>query len=138
MGQRRLPLQPEDGSCVAIDRRARLWTLPRDDTRAVEPTRHAEPRQRVECIPRAQAAQIRDRIRANRALKIDYYFFTDDNFSRNPEWEPIFDALIALRKDEGVQVGRSCASASAVSGRATTKGAAGLIDGGTPYCRIAA
>ena len=50
------------------------------------------------------AEQIKDRIRRNAAMKIDYYFFTDDNFSRNPEWEEIFDVLIALRRDEGIRV----------------------------------
>ena len=35
---------------------------------------------------------------------IKQYFFTDDNFSRNPEWEPIFDGLILLREDEGLDV----------------------------------
>lgn len=50
------------------------------------------------------AEQIKDRIRRNAAMKIDYYFFTDDNFSRNPEWETIFDALIELKRDEGIDV----------------------------------
>jgi len=35
---------------------------------------------------------------------IRHYFFTDDNFSRNPAWEAIFDGLIALRQDEGVAI----------------------------------
>jgi radical SAM superfamily enzyme YgiQ (UPF0313 family) len=51
------------------------------------------------------AERIKDRVRRNVAMKIDYYFFTDDNFSRNPNWESIFDALIELRRDEGVKVG---------------------------------
>ncbi len=46
---------------------------------------------------------IKERVRANAAHDIDYYFFTDDNFSRNPHWEAIFDALIALRREEGLQ-----------------------------------
>ena len=34
----------------------------------------------------------------------DHYFFTDDNFYRNPIWEELFDGLIALRKrGKGVQ-----------------------------------
>jgi radical SAM superfamily enzyme YgiQ (UPF0313 family) len=54
---------------------------------------------------RHRAAElIRERIRANAASKIDYYFFTDDNFARNPVWEEIFDALAALRRDEGIAV----------------------------------
>ena len=50
------------------------------------------------------AEQIKDRIRRNAGSRIDYYFFTDDNFSRNPEWERIFDGLIALKRDEGISV----------------------------------
>jgi radical SAM superfamily enzyme YgiQ (UPF0313 family) len=37
-------------------------------------------------------------IEENYARGIRLYFFTDDNFSRNPVWEEIFDGLIALRK----------------------------------------
>lgn len=48
--------------------------------------------------------RIIDRIRRNAARKIDYYFFTDDNFARNPEWEAILDGLAALRRDEGIAV----------------------------------
>jgi radical SAM superfamily enzyme YgiQ (UPF0313 family) len=33
-----------------------------------------------------------------------HYFFTDDNFSRNPQWEAIFDGLIALREQEGIAI----------------------------------
>jgi len=33
-----------------------------------------------------------------------FYFFTDDNFARNSNWEPIFDALIDLRENEGIPV----------------------------------
>lgn len=52
---------------------------------------------------RCRSAQaVRDCIRRNANHKIDYYFFTDDNFSRNPQWEAIFDELIAL-KAEGLQ-----------------------------------
>jgi len=47
---------------------------------------------------------IRDRIRANAASKIDYYVFTDDNFSRNPGWEKILDAILDLRREEGISV----------------------------------
>ncbi|MGB9606392.1 MAG: B12-binding domain-containing radical SAM protein, partial [Bryobacteraceae bacterium] len=35
---------------------------------------------------------------------IRVYFFTDDNFARNPVWEQIFDGLIALREREGLRV----------------------------------
>ncbi|MCX7011862.1 MAG: radical SAM protein, partial [Candidatus Sumerlaeota bacterium] len=36
--------------------------------------------------------------------EIRYYFFTDDNFARNPNWEAILDGLIQLREDEGLDV----------------------------------
>jgi hypothetical protein len=35
---------------------------------------------------------------------INLYFLTDDNFSRNPAWEEIFDRLIALREHEGIAI----------------------------------
>jgi radical SAM superfamily enzyme YgiQ (UPF0313 family) len=35
---------------------------------------------------------------------VDFYFFTDDDFARNPAWESILDALIELREKEGVPV----------------------------------
>jgi radical SAM superfamily enzyme YgiQ (UPF0313 family) len=34
---------------------------------------------------------------------VDFYFFTDDDFARNPAWEGIFDQLIALRA-EGIPI----------------------------------
>ncbi|HUT63838.1 MAG TPA: radical SAM protein [Anaerolineae bacterium] len=43
-------------------------------------------------------------IRENYKNGIKQYFFTDDNFSRNPEWESIFDGLIRLREDEGLHI----------------------------------
>ncbi len=55
------------------------------------------------------AAQVLAQIRQNYALKngragVRHYFFTDDNFTRNPEWEAIFDGLIALREEHGIAV----------------------------------
>lgn len=41
-------------------------------------------------------------IRANLAQGIKRFFITDDNFSRNQNWEPILDRLIAWREREGV------------------------------------
>ena len=35
---------------------------------------------------------------------VNLYFFTDDNFSRNPVWEAIFDGLHALREREGIAI----------------------------------
>jgi len=42
-------------------------------------------------------------VRANHAQGITKFFITDDNFARNRNWEPIFDRLIALRK-EGIKL----------------------------------
>jgi radical SAM superfamily enzyme YgiQ (UPF0313 family) len=54
------------------------------------------------------AAHIIEQIRRNYRLKgrsgVRHYFLTDDNFSRNPQWEPIFDGLIALREAEGFDI----------------------------------
>ena len=36
--------------------------------------------------------------------KLNYYFFTDDNFSRNKNWEAIFDAVIELKETEGIKI----------------------------------
>lgn len=41
-------------------------------------------------------------VRAQAAQGIRRFFITDDNLSRNKNWEPIFDRLIALREEEGV------------------------------------
>ena len=49
-------------------------------------------------------AAIVEAVRRNAARGIDYYFFTDDNFSRNPCWEAIFDGLIHLREEEGIGI----------------------------------
>jgi hypothetical protein len=54
------------------------------------------------------AGHIIEQIRKNYWLKgrrgIRHYFFTDDNFARNPQWEAILDGLIALRDDEGLEI----------------------------------
>ena len=42
-------------------------------------------------------------LRANLAQGIRHYFITDDNFARNRNWEPIFDRIIALRRELGVK-----------------------------------
>jgi radical SAM superfamily enzyme YgiQ (UPF0313 family) len=47
---------------------------------------------------------IRSHYRGGHRKGIWHYFFTDDNFSRNPYWEDIFDGLIALRQDEGIAI----------------------------------
>jgi radical SAM superfamily enzyme YgiQ (UPF0313 family) len=54
------------------------------------------------------SASILEQIRGNYDLAhgkgIRHYFFTDDNFTRNPHWEEIFDGLIRLREVEGKTV----------------------------------
>ena len=44
------------------------------------------------------AACVLEAIEENYARGISAYFFTDDNFSRNPVWEEILDGLIAIRE----------------------------------------
>jgi hypothetical protein len=41
---------------------------------------------------------------AYRNSGVNLYFFTDDNFARNPAWEEIFDRLIALREEEDIAI----------------------------------
>ena len=43
-------------------------------------------------------------IRENHSQGITQYFFTDDNFSRNPEWEAIFDGIIRMNEGEGLGI----------------------------------
>jgi radical SAM superfamily enzyme YgiQ (UPF0313 family) len=54
------------------------------------------------------AEHITDHIRSHygmgRKKGIRNYFFTDDNFARNPSWEAIFDGLISLRENEGMAI----------------------------------
>lgn len=37
-------------------------------------------------------------IKENLKHNVNFYFFTDDNFSRNPNWETIFDGLYELKR----------------------------------------
>ncbi len=49
-------------------------------------------------------ACVAETIRLNyRESGVNFYFFTDDDFARNPAWEEIFDELIALRA-EGIPI----------------------------------
>ena len=50
------------------------------------------------------AACVIKAIEENYARGIEVYFFTDDNFSRNPVWEEILDGMIALR-ERGCKIG---------------------------------
>jgi hypothetical protein len=43
-------------------------------------------------------------IENNYARGVRTYFFTDDNLSRSPVWEQVFDGLIAMREERGMQV----------------------------------
>ena len=52
-----------------------------------------------------QADEIKALVRANAAQGITRYFITDDNFSRNRNWEPILDCLIELREQERLNIG---------------------------------
>ena len=40
--------------------------------------------------------------------RIDFYFFTDDNFARNATWREIFEMLIRLRTKERIRIRFSC------------------------------
>ena len=46
---------------------------------------------------------IEEIIRRNVAQGICRFFITDDNFARNKDWEAIFDRIIKLREDEGIE-----------------------------------
>jgi radical SAM superfamily enzyme YgiQ (UPF0313 family) len=50
------------------------------------------------------AEKIHAAIRENYPNGISEYFFTDDNFSRNPEWEKILDGIIEMREKEGMGI----------------------------------
>ena len=43
-------------------------------------------------------------LRQNFEQGIDRFFITDDNFARNKDWEPIFDRIIKLREQDGMDV----------------------------------
>lgn len=43
-------------------------------------------------------------VRDNHANGVRHYFITDDNFSRNRSWEPIFDRLIQLRETADIDL----------------------------------
>jgi radical SAM superfamily enzyme YgiQ (UPF0313 family) len=43
-------------------------------------------------------------IRLNWAQGVDRFFITDDNFARNKDWEAIYDRIIKLREEDGLDV----------------------------------
>ena len=47
---------------------------------------------------------VRAHYRPGRTSGLHHYFFTDDNFSRNPHWESILDGLIRLRREDGIPI----------------------------------
>ncbi len=49
------------------------------------------------------AGDIEQVVRENHKQGITHFFITDDNFSRNPEWEAIADRLIHLKEKEGLR-----------------------------------
>jgi hypothetical protein len=44
-------------------------------------------------------------VRENYAEGIKRFFITDDNFARNKDWEPLFDRMIKMRVEEGLNIG---------------------------------
>jgi len=52
---------------------------------------------------RRSADDMEQIIRRNLAQGINHFFITDDNLARNKDWEPIFDRLITMREQEGLQ-----------------------------------
>jgi hypothetical protein len=60
--------------------------------------------QRSGCKSRSHNADDVERlVRANLEQGVRKFFVTDDNLARNQDWEPIFDRLTAMRKNEGLQ-----------------------------------
>jgi hypothetical protein len=51
------------------------------------------------------ADDVEDLVRLNWAQGVHKFFITDDNFTRNKEWEKIFDRLIKLREKDGIPLG---------------------------------
>ncbi|HYM78744.1 MAG TPA: radical SAM protein [Candidatus Dormibacteraeota bacterium] len=43
-------------------------------------------------------------IRRNLAQGVNRFFITDDNFARNPDWEKVFDRIIAMREQEKLNI----------------------------------
>jgi hypothetical protein len=48
--------------------------------------------------------EVEQAIRENLNLGVEKFFITDDDFSRNPDWENIFDRLIAMREQEHLNI----------------------------------
>lgn len=50
------------------------------------------------------ADDIEKLVRAQHPFGVDHVFITDDNFSRNPNWESILDRLIELKEKHGIRL----------------------------------
>lgn len=50
------------------------------------------------------AENVLSSIRENYSRGVSEYFFTDDNFARNPEWERILDGIIVMRERDGMNI----------------------------------
>ena len=56
-------------------------------------------------VSRYRAADDIERlIRANFEQGVNHFFVTDDNFARNRNWEAIFDRMIKLREEDGLNI----------------------------------
>ena len=53
---------------------------------------------------RRTADDVEQIVRQNLAQGIRRFFITDDNFARNTDWESIFDRIIAMRKQEKLDI----------------------------------
>jgi len=53
---------------------------------------------------RRSADDVEAIVMANAAKGLRRFFITDDNFARNKDWEPIFDRLIDIRENRGVDL----------------------------------
>jgi len=49
------------------------------------------------------ADDVEQLVRANVAQGVHKFFITDDNLARNQNWEPMFDRLIKMREEEGLE-----------------------------------
>jgi hypothetical protein len=53
---------------------------------------------------RRTVEEIEQIVRRNLKQGVARFFITDDNFARNTDWEKIFDRLIAMREQEGLNI----------------------------------
>ena len=53
---------------------------------------------------RRTVEEVEEIVRRNLKQGVARFFITDDNFSRNTDWEKIFDRLIEMREEEGINL----------------------------------